>query len=175
MNHRPSFLRCRSGADASSTAVTGARPFYDLTNPVIFQRDEAITADVQDKKETAVALTKLDRGGALQAVSFTGSELSLPPSPIDTGKDDFESYAVNLLLSVASNSPEIVQNPSLSPTLEATQSPSLMEAPPSLRPEMSSHRGGGGRAIEALGLDVDEAEGCKAAVEIVSRNSQKGP
>ncbi|GAA6046285.1 hypothetical protein NBRC10513_002275 [Rhodotorula toruloides] len=133
--------------------VTGARPFYDLTNPVIFQRDEAITADVQDKKETAVAVTKLQRP--------------------DTGKDDFESYAVNLLSSVASNSPEIVQNPSLSPTLEATRSPTLMEAPPSLRPEMSSHRGGGGKAIEAFGLDVDEAEGCKAAVEIVSRNSQK--
>lgn len=53
-------------ADANSIAVTGARPFYDLTNPVIFQRDEAITADVQDKKETAVALTKLERAGASQ-------------------------------------------------------------------------------------------------------------
>ncbi|GEM10571.1 rgp1 family protein [Rhodotorula toruloides] len=133
--------------------VTGARPFYDLTNPVIFQRDEAITADLQSKKETAVATTKLQRP--------------------DTGKDDFESYAVSLLSSVASDSPEFVQNPSLSPTLEATRSPTLMEAPPSLRPEMSSHRGGGGKAIEAFGLDADEAEGCKAAVEIVSRNSQK--
>ena len=30
--------------------MTGARPFYDLTNPVIFQRDEATTADVDDRK-----------------------------------------------------------------------------------------------------------------------------
>lgn len=48
----------------------------------------------------------------------------------------------------------------------------MMEAPPQLRPEMSSHRGG--TAVEGFGLEVDESSGCKAAVEIVSRNSQKG-
>lgn len=37
---------------------------------------------------------------------------------------------------------------------------------------MGSHRGTG--AVEGFGLEVDEADGCKAAVEIVSRNSQKG-
>jgi hypothetical protein len=56
--------------------------------------------------------------------------------------------------------------------LQAISSPPLLEAPPELRPEMGSHRGTG--AVEGFGLEVDEADGCKAAVEIVSRNSQKG-
>ncbi|GAA6000577.1 uncharacterized protein JCM10292_000493 [Rhodotorula paludigena] len=139
--------------------VTGARPFYDLTNPVIFQRDEAATADVDDPKEKAVQARKVRRPAA------------------ETGKHDFETYATTLLDSVVTNSPELVHNPGLSPTLEATRSPELMEAPPALRPEMSSHRGGGAAAValngEGFGVDVDEANGCKAAVEIVSRNSQK--
>lgn len=96
----------------------------------------------------------------------------------ESGKHDFETYATTLLDSVVTNSPELVHNPGLSPTLEATRSPELMEAPPALRPEMSSHRGGGAAAValngEGFGVDVDEANGCKAAVEIVSRNSQKG-
>ncbi|BGP42252.1 Golgi membrane exchange factor (Ric1p-Rgp1p) subunit [Rhodotorula kratochvilovae] len=131
--------------------VTGARPFYDLTNPVIFQRDEATTADVDDRKaQQAVQAPKVVRP--------------------DTGKADFESYASTLLASVVTNSPELVaRSPGLSPTLEAVRSPSLMEAPPALRPEMSSHRGGAG---EAFGVE-EEGGGCKAAVEIVSRNSQK--
>ncbi|GAA5867750.1 hypothetical protein JCM8547_005222 [Rhodosporidiobolus lusitaniae] len=134
--------------------VTGARPFYDLTNPIIFQRDEATAVDTENPK---VPIRKIHRP--------------------DTGKQDFESYAANLLDSVVANSPEIIQNASLSPTLEQARSPTMMEAGPQLRPEMSSRAGGGGGQlggpVEGFGLDLDEASGCKAAVEIVSRNSQK--
>lgn len=94
---------------------------------------------------------------------------SLRVSDPDTAKEDFENYASNLLSSIAINSPALLQNATLSPTLRATLSPPLLEAPPENRPEMSSHRGTG-----HFGLDADEADGCKAAVEIVSRNSQKG-
>ncbi|GAA5867854.1 hypothetical protein JCM3774_005884 [Rhodotorula dairenensis] len=126
--------------------MTGARPFYDLTNPVIYQRDEAIVKDEVETKE---------KGAAVAVARRT-----------DTEKEDFENYATNLLSSLTVDS-----HPDLSPTLRTTFSPSLLEAPPELRPEMGSHRGTG--AVEGFGQEVDEADGCKAAVEIVSRNSQK--
>ncbi|GAA5898453.1 hypothetical protein JCM6882_007779 [Rhodosporidiobolus microsporus] len=134
--------------------VTGARPFYDLTNPIIFQRDEATAIDVDNPK---VPIRKVRR--------------------LDTGKQDFEAYAANLLDSVVTSSPEIIQNAALSPTLEQARSPTMMEAPPQMRPEMSSRAGGGagggGAPGEGFGLDLEEGSGCKAAVEIVSRNSPK--
>ncbi|GAA6003982.1 hypothetical protein JCM10207_006497 [Rhodosporidiobolus poonsookiae] len=139
--------------------VTGARPFYDLTNPIIFQRDEATTVDTENPK---VPVRKTRRP--------------------DTGKQEFEAYAANLLDSVVANSPELIQNASLSPTLDPARSPTMMEAGPQLRPEMSSRAGGGaappvggtggGGGVE-FGMDMEEGSGCKAAVEIVSRNSQK--
>ncbi|GAA5823189.1 hypothetical protein JCM11251_007517 [Rhodosporidiobolus azoricus] len=130
--------------------VTGARPFYDLTNPIIYQRDEATAIDVDNPK---VPIRKVRR--------------------IDTGKQDFEAYAANLLNSVVTNSPEIIQNAALSPTLEQTRSPTMMEAPPQMRPEMSSRAGGSVGVVEGFGAEAEEGGGCKAAVEIVSRNSQK--
>lgn len=51
--------------------MTGARPFYDLTNPVIFQRDEATTVDTDNPK---VPIRKIYRPGP----SFLSR--SLPPS-----------------------------------------------------------------------------------------------
>ncbi|GAA5974982.1 hypothetical protein JCM11641_006789 [Rhodosporidiobolus odoratus] len=137
--------------------VTGARPFYDLTNPIIFQRDEATTIDTANPK---VPIRK--------------------PRKLDTGKQDFEAYAANLLDSVVTNSPEIIQNATLSPTLEQVRSPTMMDSGPRLRPEMSSRAGGGllapdsgAEAPEGFGFAQDESSGCKAAVEIVSRNSAK--
>lgn len=112
----------------------------------------------------------ISRGGKhCQAIPVN---LTKTPRPADTEKEDFENYAANLLSSVAIDSPQVLQNASLSPTLQAAFSPPLLEAPPELRPEMGSHRGTG--TVEGFGLEVDEADGCKAAVEIVSRNSQKG-
>ncbi|GAA5905540.1 hypothetical protein JCM5296_000389 [Sporobolomyces johnsonii] len=130
--------------------VTGARPFYDLTNPIIYQRDEATTGAEEDDVKVP-----------------TRRKAHRP----DTGRPDFEAYAANLLDSVASNSPEmLLLNASISRRFGQARSPSIMEAPPAMRPEMSSHRGG---ASAGVGVDTDEANGCKAAVEIVSRNSQK--
>ena len=47
--------------------MTGARPFYDLTNPVIFQRDEAIVKDEVETKEK----------GVVSVVRRAGESLSL--------------------------------------------------------------------------------------------------
>ncbi|GAA5951108.1 hypothetical protein JCM10213_004240 [Rhodosporidiobolus nylandii] len=133
--------------------VTGARPFYDLTNPVIFQRDEATVVDTANP---TVPIRKSRRA--------------------DHGKQEFEAYAANLLDSVVSDTPEIIQNASLSPTLEQVSSPTMMDGAPGMRPEMSSRAGGGegtGAPAESFSLEADESSGCKTAVEIVSRNSQK--
>ncbi|GAA5975307.1 hypothetical protein JCM5350_006423 [Sporobolomyces pararoseus] len=131
--------------------MTGARPFYDLTNPVIYQRDEATVSPLDDETKVAPARRK---------------------QPSDVGRPEFEAFASNLLSSIAF-SPELSQKPfpQLSSSIGGRSIPrSIMEVRPEMRPEMSSHRGGG---PEAFGIDLDEANGCKAAVEIVSRNSQK--
>lgn len=103
----------------------------------------------------------------------TATTVAHTVSPLaGTGRQDFEDYAANLLDSVVTNSPELVANASLSPSLQPLRSPTIMEAVPALRPERRSRSNG------ALGAgaspDDDEDVGCKAAVEIVSRNSQKG-
>lgn len=42
-----SFLSHRPDATLTgwNTPVTGARPFYDLTNPIVYHRDEATVAE----------------------------------------------------------------------------------------------------------------------------------
>ncbi|ORY75976.1 Rgp1-domain-containing protein [Leucosporidium creatinivorum] len=131
--------------------VTGARPFYDLTNPIVYHRDEATTADVDEPKTT---VTKRPRR----------------PS---TGRQDFYDYAANLLDSVATSSPELVANAALSPSLAQRQltSPTIMESVPSMRPERRDRSKGVGALLG--GGDEEEGAGCKNAVEIVTRNSQK--
>ncbi|GAA5906895.1 uncharacterized protein JCM6883_005721 [Sporobolomyces salmoneus] len=133
--------------------VTGARPFYDLTNPVIYQRDEANISAIDDDSKITPARRK--------------------PLKSNVGRPEFESFASNLLSSIAV-SPELSSAqkpfPHLSASIGGRSTPrSIMDVRPEMRPEMSSHRGG----PEAFGIDLDEANGCKAAVEIVSRNSQK--
>lgn len=49
----------------------------------------------------------------------------------------------------------------------------MMEAPPALRPEMRGRHGSFPNDGHVGGAE-EEGVGCKAAVEIVSRNSQKG-
>ncbi|KAI5478593.1 Rgp1 family protein [Pseudohyphozyma bogoriensis] len=130
--------------------VTGARPFYDLTNPIIHTRDEATTSEVEDVK---VAKPQASR-------------------PAKNGKAEFEAYAAALLDSVMPASP-VPRQIALSPSLgTGVFSPTMMEGLPASRPEMrprmESEESGVG-----LRLDEEESMGCKAAVEIVSRNSQK--
>ena len=91
----------------------------------------------------------------------------------DVGRPEFESFASSLLSSIAI-SPELSQRPfpHLSASIGGRSSPrSIMDVRPEMRPEMNGHRGGG---PEAFGIDLDEGNGCKSAVEIVSRNAQKG-
>ncbi|KAM0756310.1 Rgp1-domain-containing protein [Meredithblackwellia eburnea MCA 4105] len=134
--------------------VSGARPFYDLTNPIVYNRDEATTTGVDDPK-----VEKRRRR----------------PS---SGRAEFESYAATLLDSViGSLSPDLRSRDaalSLSPTILQTRSPSsilspTMESVPAMRPEMRPQI----NLSAVLAGDDEEGEGCKSAVEIVSRNSQK--
>ena len=92
-----------------------------------------------------------------------------------TGLEDFEAYAASLLDSVVPTSPLFDTTPG-SPSKDS-RPPTIMEAPPSQRPEMLARD----RTESAIALDGNEAVGeeepsvgCKAAIEIVSRTSQKG-
>jgi len=151
--------------------VTGARPFYDLTNPIVYHRDEATIADVDEPK---VTVTKRPRRPSEFCSSFP---LSFPLTTYffaGTGRQDFYDYAANLLDSVATSSPELVANAALSPSMAQRQltSPTIMESVPSMRPERRDRS----RGVSALlgGGEEEEGAGCKNAVEIVTRNSQKG-
>lgn len=56
-------------------AVTGARPFYDLTNPVIYQRDEAIVKDEVEKKGSLPSAKLLRRAGQSRSTSDTNERV----------------------------------------------------------------------------------------------------
>jgi len=173
----------------SRFAVTGARPFYDLTNPIIYHRDEATVSLADEDGHTR---KKEQRVPQRPGTSFVGFFLACESHPLlvlaeqsslspgaDTGRADFEAYASALLASVTPLSPTLPRHRvPLSPSLN--KSPTLLEAP-AHRPEMSSRTQGD----HSLGLDdkvqgeLDDPDGgegiggCKSAVEIVSRNSQK--
>ncbi|KAK4057024.1 Golgi membrane exchange factor (Ric1p-Rgp1p) subunit [Microbotryomycetes sp. JL221] len=138
--------------------VTGARPFYDLTNPIVYHRDEAIIS----------AINRDDNGNKS---SRSTQSRKLNPKLRADGRREFEQYASNLLDSVATNSPEMIAT-AMSPELKPLQSPVFENQPPSLRPERQSRTRATTTAIGGGGEDDDEG-GCKAAVEIVTRNSQK--
>lgn len=169
--------------------VTGARPFYDLTNPVIYQRDEATISTLEKDAKIAPARRQPRKSGKEPPSRFVfrlklKTDTSLDWNS-DVGRPEFEQFATNLISSISSISPELPHHqqqnrpfPQLSASIGAGGSrnggsKSIMDVGPEMRPEMSSHRGGGG-GPEAFGIDLDEQNGCKAAVEIVSRNSQKG-
>ena len=61
----PFLASCRTDQNRYPV-VTGARPFYDLTNPVIYQRDEAIVKDEVDTKEKGV-VSVVRRAGELSS------------------------------------------------------------------------------------------------------------
>lgn len=53
--HSPPCVGKLAKADlVSPSQVTGARPFYDLTNPVIYQRDEAVVKEGAETKEKGI-------------------------------------------------------------------------------------------------------------------------
>lgn len=94
----------------------------------------------------------------------------------DTGRKDFEAYATTLLDSVVHHIPDTpggyIPNDD-----DRSMTPIIMESSPELRPEMRSRIGSitaGMELVDNSAGGEDQGTGCKAAVEIVSRNSQKG-
>ena len=82
--------------------MTGARPFYDLTNPVIYQRDEAIVSPVDDETKVAPARRKTVKSGQFeQCVLAAILRSRTHVSCADVGRPEFESFASNLLSSIA--------------------------------------------------------------------------
>lgn len=150
-------------SQADPAPVTGARPFYDLTNPIVYHRDEATIEGADEQK---VVIQRARR-----------------PS---TGLQDFERYTAALLNSVLDTSPSYGAVSAGLAMEDQRESAIIMEAPPALRPEMRARTLTGSaiaagcerEGVQGSGLGESEAqlegEGCKAAVEIVSRNSQKG-
>ena len=147
-------------------AVTGARPFYDLTNPVVWYRDEATSTEVEETKEPALELVTAPRAG----------------------RAEFETYASKLLDAVF-QSPTIGRgakffNDDFAPTPSAEYA-SRLDGPPELRPEMTprnaprpslGHRDSNASDISASaqrGSDDLLETGCRSAVEVVTRNSAK--
>ena len=181
--------------------VTGARPFYDLTNPVVYHRDEAIVAVVgADKKPTPTAPRRLSTRRShppsppdlSNMPHHTIISFPFPTRPTDcsrhvpgAGLRDFESFAAALLSTMPLSSPDLLTNLTspdptdvdahLSPAGHA--SPTLMEGGPATRPERGSRTRGAGAAVELGDGEGEGGEGeggCKEAVEVVTRNSQKG-
>lgn len=99
-----------------------------------------------------------------------------------TGRQDFEDYASSLLDSVSDRlvSPfRVGSGPPPSPVIRLREKNINMESVPALRPEMRERtKTGSVVTLPDLADPVIEEEeeivGCKAAVEIVSRNSKKG-
>lgn len=150
--------------------MTGARPFYDLTNPIVYHRDEATIEGADDTK----VVVKTRRPSQSILPPF---ELQLTIE-IGTGLQDFENYANALLNSVIATSPTFGSFPSSD---DRRRSSTIMEAPPAERPEMRARTGTSAIIPGQVGIlkeemeDLpDEGDGCKSAVEIVSRNSKKG-
>lgn len=138
-------------------AESGARPFYDLTNPIVWFKDEAEIAVVADQKP----------------------DLStLPLSTGSRGLIDFDHYASKLLEAVYT-SPEIsrgafpANGQLLSPTLsEWTQSPPIAQTwGPSHHHEMQGRSSMSKPSVLEL---EEETNGCINAIESVSRSSPKG-
>ncbi|SCV71493.1 BQ2448_3081 [Microbotryum intermedium] len=178
--------------------VTGARPFYDLTNPIVYHRDEATVQPVVPASEQSASVSK---PALVRTTTKTETVIEAKNRRrLSIGRREFEAYATTLLDSVRLASPELVSNASLSPTLRPTRALGevTMEGSPALRPERLDRHGSsrgvtttgatkenGGAlgmsgivphtgALASVGMgEEDETAGCKAAVEIVTRNSQK--
>ncbi|KDE09521.1 hypothetical protein MVLG_00419 [Microbotryum lychnidis-dioicae p1A1 Lamole] len=180
--------------------VTGARPFYDLTNPIVYHRDEAtVQAVVPASEQTTLAAST--KPALVRTPTATETVIEAKNRRrLSNGRREFEAYATALLDSVRLASPELVSNASMSPTLRPTRLAGevTMEGSPALRPERLDRHGSsravttatienGGNGLGVLGIvpphtgalasvgvgEEEEPAGCKAAVEIVTRNSQK--
>lgn len=149
--------------------MTGARPFYDLTNPIVYARDEATTVCTDDAPTPAASLAR-------RASSYgSGSG----------GETELQAYAGRLLDALATASPDTSRqalSPSNSLRGAAFPAPDATDAErhgPSMRPEMRARHTSGlehalpSRTAAGGAVDEDEEGGCKGAVEVVTRSAPK--
>ena len=154
----------------NNVSVTGVRPFYDLTNPIVWHRDEAKITSDDDLPEDI-----LDYGKKRQRQRSSSIETAFAAARKQEQKLDFHDYAAKLLeASVLAAEEEQRGSSRASPVPDIERRASFTDGGPAARPELmqrsSSHMLAHGTA---LGNDGED-NSCKSAVEIVSRNAQKG-
>lgn len=167
-------------ADWENSAVTGSRPFYDLTNPIIYHRDEAATSLINQEKIPASERRKSASSDLLtQTQDLLAPLLAFTYPPLTyssgSGQAEFETYAKKLLDSV-SGSRSLPPPPTNDVSPIDLQMRLLGDTGPASRPEMRRAPTSSGEtpAAPAEGQNAEEEAGCRTAVEIVSRNAQRG-
>lgn len=129
------------------TADSGARPFYDLTNPVVWLRDEAEVTTVKGKIP----------------VQHRAEHPAAPDN--SSGKDDVQEYATRLLTAAMSQAPP---SSALSPPLPTLPNQSGPESHLEMRRQTS-------RGVESTtGEGHAEMLDSLSAIELISRMSPKG-
>lgn len=159
-------------------SVTGVRPFYDLTNPIIWTQDEAkITSEDDPDVETdMLRMSKASRRRQRQRSSSI--ENAYAAARKSEQKRDFMDYAGKLLdASVLATAESPRRSPSLPPPMEKENDKGFDDGGPAGRPELMQRTSSSSSYAvlngNLLGHDGEETS-CKSAVEIVSRNAQKG-
>jgi hypothetical protein len=188
-------------------SITGVRPFYDLTNPIIWSMDEAkITCDEDDDEEDITSSVNEDELSLKCSVSSSAGMSSSGTSKrrkrqtrqrsssIENAysaarkseqKTDFLDYATKLLdasvlISSSSSAESPKRSPSLPPPIDKENEYNkgyLDDGGPNSRPELMKRTSSSSSYAvlngSLLGQDGEDTS-CKSAVEIVSRNAQKG-
>lgn len=166
--------------------VSGVRPFYDLTNPIVWTRDEAkITTD--DDVPSAAGALPSSSGQQRSRQRSSSIETAYAAARKHDQKLDFQDYA-SKLLEASFLSPQVSPHDEMggkrrssrpaSPLPEMDkQRADYTDGGPAARSELmqrtmsaSSHAMANGAVLG----DEREDTSCKSAVEIVSRNAQKG-
>lgn len=159
--------------------VTGAKPFFDLCNPVILMKDEATIREEEDAD--AQELAKSNQGSDLGAKSPTTprSPSSLAPDytsakrkqrEAELGKRALDAYARSLLASCQGADEEVSEDAKGLSTMGMGMSKSDSVDEFFSR---SQRRNSGIPGLSVTAED-DAAQTCKGATELLSRNSQKG-
>ena len=187
-------------------SITGVRPFYDLTNPIIWSVDEAkITCDEDDDEDS---LDIVDENLLKNPISSSSARMTSSAaskrkkrqtrqrsSSIENAyskarkseqKKEFLDYATKLLdasVLISSNSSTTEspkRSPSLPPPIDKdinNENQYLDDNGPNSRPELMKRTSSSSSYAvlhgNLLGQDGED-NSCKSAVEIVSRNAQKG-
>lgn len=164
-------------------SVTGVRPFYDLTNPIIWSQDEAKITSEDDPEVEGDMLRMSKASRRRQRQRSSSIENAYAAARKSERKKDFLDYATKLLdasvqaeASASSSSPR--RSPSLPPPIENEDGSKIFDdGGPAGRPELMKRTSSSSSYAvlngNLLGQDGEDTS-CKSAVEIVSRNAQKG-